>query len=107
MLISAVVCAAVLPAGSAFAQADSNRTTFLLSRAFDGGLPNGVSRNPSVSHDQRIARVIAFESDATNIVPNDTNGLTDVFVVNRGGSWGHNGTPWTAGGTELVSRALG
>jgi hypothetical protein len=105
LLASAIL--GVLAPASAFGQADSNRTTFLLSRAFDGGLPNGVSRNPAVSHDQRIARVIAFESDATNIVQNDTNGLTDVFVVNRGGSWGHNGTPWQAGGTNLVSHGLG
>jgi hypothetical protein len=104
--LGAVLCCAIAPA-AAFAQADSNRTTFLLSRAYDGGLPNGVSRNPAVSHDQRIARVIAFESDATNIVPGDTNGLTDVFVVNRGGSWGHNGTPWKIGTTDLVSHGLG
>ena len=107
LLIAAVSCAAILPAGSAFAQADSNRTTFLLSRAYDGGLANGVSRNAAVSHDQRIARHIAFESDATNIVPGDTNGLTDVFVVHRAGPWGHNGTPWRIGGTDLVSRGLG
>ncbi len=105
-LLAAALCGVLAPA-SAFGQADSNRTTFLLSRAYDGGLPNGVSRNPAVSHDQRIARVIAFESDATNLVPNDTNGLTDVFVVNRGGGWGHNGTPWKIGSTELVSHGLG
>ena len=105
-LLAAAILGVLAPA-TAFAQADSNRTTFLLSRAYDGGLPNGVSRNPAVSHDQRVARVIAFESDATNIVPNDTNGLTDVFVVNRGGSWGHNGTPWLAGATDLVSHGLG
>jgi WD40-like Beta Propeller Repeat len=99
--------AALLPAGTAFAGADSSRTTFLLSRAYDGGLPNGVSRNAAVSHDQRVARAIAFESDATNIVPNDTNGLTDVFVVHRAAPWGTNGTPWVAGSTELVSRGLG
>src|SRR5436190_2226121 len=107
MLAATLLCAVVLPAGSAFAQADSNRTTFLLSRAYDGGLPNGVSRNAAVSHDQRIARHIAFESDATNIVPGDTNGLTDVFVVHRAGPWGHNGTPWQIGSTDLVSRGLG
>jgi len=106
-LAAAILCAAVLPAGTAFAQADSNRTTFLLSRAFDGGLPNGVSRNAAVSHDQRIARDIAYESDATNIVPGDTNGLTDVFVVHRSGPWGSNGTPWNIGGTDLVSHGLG
>ncbi|HEY7632202.1 MAG TPA: hypothetical protein VH817_15960 [Thermoleophilaceae bacterium] len=107
LLLATALAAAVIPAGTAFAQADSNRTTFLLSRAFDGGLPNGVSRNPAVSHDQRIARDIAYESDATNIVPNDTNALTDVFVVHRAGPWGHNGTPWTIGGTDLVSHGLG
>src|SRR3954462_7879068 len=107
LLIAAVLCAAFLPAGTAFAQADSNRTTFLLSRAYDGGLPNGVSRNAAVSHDQRIARHIAYESDATNIVPNDTNGLTDIFVVHRAPPWGDNGTPWTIGSTDLVSHALG
>jgi Tol biopolymer transport system component len=107
VLLATALAAAVIPAGTAFAQADSNRTTFLLSRAYDGGLPNGVSRNASVSHDQRNARDIAYESDATNIVPNDTNGLTDVFVVHRAGPWGHNGTPWNIGGTDLVSHGLG
>ena len=105
-LTVAAACGALLPA-SAFGQADSNRTTFLLSRAFDGGLPNGVSRNPAVSHDQRVARDIAFESDATNIVPGDTNSLTDVFVVHRAGPWGGDGSPWKAGSTDLVSHGLG
>ena len=45
MLAATALCAVAVPAGTAFAQADSSRTTFLLSRAFDGGLPNGVSRN--------------------------------------------------------------
>jgi Tol biopolymer transport system component len=107
LLVATALCVVAVPAASAFAQADSNRTTFLLSRAFDGGLPNGVSRNAAVSHDQRIAQAIAYESDATNIVPGDTNGLTDVFVVHRAGPWGHSGTPWTAGGTDLVSHGLG
>ena len=106
-LVAGVLCATIAPAGAAFAQVNSNRTTFLLSRAFDGGLPNGVSRNAAVSHDQRIAREIAYESDATNIVPGDTNGLTDVFVVHRAGPWGSNGTPWNIGGTDLVSHGLG
>src|SRR5919204_3136758 len=107
LAVASLLCAALLPATSAFGQADSNRTTFLLSRAYDGGLPNGVSRNAAVSHDQRMARDIAFESDATNIVPGDTNGLTDVFVVHRAGPWGSNGTPWNIGSTDLVSHGLG
>jgi Tol biopolymer transport system component len=106
-LLAAALCGALLPVGTAFAQADSNRTTFLLSRSYTGGLPNGISRNAAVSHDQRIARAIAYESDATNLVPNDSNGLTDVFVVHRAGPWGSNGTPWDIGNTDLVSHGLG
>jgi hypothetical protein len=107
LLGTVALCLAVLAGASASARADSGRTTFLLSRAYDGGLPNGVSRNAAVSHDQRIAREIAYESDATNIVPGDANGLTDVFVVHRAGPWGSNGTPWGIGGTDLVSQGLG
>jgi len=85
----------------------SQRTTFLLSKAADGGFPNGPSRNASVSHDQRIARYIAFESDASNIVDGDTNGKTDVFLVFRAEPFGHNGTPWVASGTQLISKGVG
>lgn len=85
----------------------STRTTFLLSRAFDGGLPNGPSRNPSVSGDGRIARGIAFESDASNLVAGDTNGLTDIFVTFRRKPWGEQGTPWQIKGTALISNGLG
>jgi hypothetical protein len=85
----------------------SDRTTFLLSRAADGGFPNGSSRNPSVSHDQRIARVMAYESDASNIVNGDVNNTTDIFIVRRQGPWGQHGTPWNIGATQLVSTGLG
>ena len=57
--------------------------TQLLSRAADGGFPNGPSRNGVLSQDGRVARTAAFESDASNIVAGDSNGLTDVFVVDR------------------------
>ena len=36
---------------------------------------------PSISADGRF---VAFESDATNLVPNDTNGMKDVFVRDLG-----------------------
>src|SRR6476661_5542479 len=36
-----------------------------------------ASRAPSIS---AHGRWVAFESDATNLVPNDTNGVSDVFV---------------------------
>src|SRR5215212_1450968 len=82
------------------ARPPSQRTTFLLSTAA-GSFPNGPSRNATVSHDQRIARYMAYESDASNITANDTNGSTDVFLVTRAEPFGQNGTPWKAAGTEL------
>jgi hypothetical protein len=97
---------ALIPAAPAHART-SERTTFLLSRAADGGFPNGNSRNPSVSHDQRIARVMAYESDASNLVAGDGNNTTDVFIVRRRGPWGEHGSAWDVGPTELVSRGMG
>jgi hypothetical protein len=84
----------------------SERTTFLLSST-SGSVPNGPSRNPAISHDQRIARYIAYESDASNIVPGDTNGTTDVFLVSRARPFGDTGTPWRPARTDLISRAPG
>lgn len=86
---------------------ESVRTTFLFSRSYTGGIPNGPSRHGTISHDQRIARVAAFESDASNIVQGDSNGATDIFAVRRAAPWGRNGTPWAMGPTELISKGLG
>src|SRR4051794_36879257 len=88
------------------ARPPSQRTTFLLSAAKEG-FPNGPSRNAAVSHDQRIARYIAYESDASNIVDGDTNGFTDVFLVFRAEPFGHNGTPWKSAGAQLISKGTG
>jgi Tol biopolymer transport system component len=41
---------------------------------------NGASDRPSLSQDGRF---VAFESTATNLVANDTNGASDVFVHDR------------------------
>ncbi len=41
---------------------------------------NGASELPAISPDGRFG---AFESDATDLVPGDTNGQTDVFVRDR------------------------
>ena len=50
-----------------------------------GGMQaNGPSRRPYVAADGadfNADLIVAFESDATNLVPGDTNGATDVFVV--------------------------
>lgn len=94
------------PAAGVGARAESSRTTFLLSAA-KGSFPNGPSRNAAVSHDQRIARYMAYESDASNIVDGDTNNTTDVFLVIRATPFGHNGTPWVPAGTQLISKGQG
>jgi len=52
------------------------RTT-RVSVAFDGSQAEGSSWWPTVSADGRF---VAFESSATNVVPDDTNNVADVFV---------------------------
>ncbi|MEM9775473.1 MAG: hypothetical protein AAF902_12905, partial [Chloroflexota bacterium] len=54
--------------------------TTLLSTHTDGTLGNGGSTDPSISGDGRF---IAFTSVANNLVDTDTNGYTDIFVVDR------------------------
>ncbi len=46
----------------------------------DGIQANGQSGSSSISDDGRF---IAFESNATNLVPNDFNGQTDTFIYDR------------------------
>src|SRR5438874_791958 len=45
-----------------------------------GNEGNGGSGGPAISTDGRF---VAFDSGATNLVPGDTNGGTDVFVHDR------------------------
>lgn len=46
----------------------------------DGGQTNKYSRDPSISND---GRYVAFMSGASNLVPRDTNEVTDIFVHDR------------------------
>ena len=55
-------------------------STTRVSTAPGGGQPNGASHDPRMSGD---GRWIVFESEATNLVPGDTNGVTDVFLFDR------------------------
>jgi hypothetical protein len=59
------------------APADCTPQTILVSAGLDGAEPNGASRSPSISADGRF---VAFASDASNLVTDDTNGVTDVFL---------------------------
>ena len=55
-------------------------TTELISKGANGILGNGNTVQPSISAD---GRYVVFSSDASNLVPNDTNGTKDVFVYDR------------------------
>ena len=65
----------------------------LISAAPDGSAGNGPSLFPSVSED---GRYVAFRSEATNIVPEDTDTVRDIYVRDR-----------QTGQVSLVSRASG
>jgi Tol biopolymer transport system component len=54
-----------------------NRKVSRISHGLLGGLANGGSYSPSISAD---GSVVAFASDAANLVVGDLNDLTDVFV---------------------------
>lgn len=82
---------AVMAALSLGVQADEPLTnTQRVSLSSSGGLPNGASiYAPSVSNE---GRYVAFTSQASNIVPGDTNNQEDAFVYDR-----------LTGETEMVS----
>lgn len=58
-------------------------STEMVSKTYQGGLANGASYDPSITAD---GATVAFTSDATNLVANDTNGWTDVFLRKLGGA---------------------
>jgi hypothetical protein len=57
-----------------------NQTSLVrrLNLSQQGAQANGASSNPAISGN---GRYVAFASDATNLVFGDTNGFTDIFVV--------------------------
>ncbi|MFI6935420.1 TolB family protein [Streptomyces sp. NPDC050287] len=72
-LLSLVTVTVTVPGAMAAAPAGRAQR---VSVAADGAQGDGDSMAPSVSSD---GRYVAFESDATNLVPGDTNGLRDVY----------------------------
>ncbi len=105
-LVTAAAAAALLAPATTGQERSELQTTLLVSRGVDGGPLNAPARNPDISHDLRIGRVVVYESEASNAVPGDSNGVSDVFLVNRARPWGEDGTPWSPGSTELASRGL-
>src|SRR3954470_16245626 len=66
---------------------------------------NGPSTHAVISGDRRWARAIAFESDASNLVRGDSNGMRDVFVVRRSGRFDNRGQMWKPGKIRRISRS--
>jgi hypothetical protein len=54
--------------------------TVRISVGLAGAQPNGLSHQPQISGD---GRWVVFASDASNLVANDTNGVGDVFLLDR------------------------
>ena len=65
-----------------FLRSVTGEHTTRVSVAADGTQADGASQSPGVSAG---AQRIVFASSATNLVPGDTNGLRDVFLVERAG----------------------
>lgn len=57
-----------------------HQTTMLVSRAIDGGPANDESHHPAIS---ASGDTVAFDSNASNLVENDTNNTGDVFTFTR------------------------
>jgi hypothetical protein len=91
-LVFLVVISTVSVTPANFTQASNNTAnrTVLVSKHSDGTLGNDNSGGAVISSDNQY---VAFGSSATNLVSDDTNNATDVFVHNL-----------QTGNTELVSR---
>lgn len=104
---SCVVSVLVSPVPALGQGREDLKTTTLISTSITGDMANGPSRNPAISTDGRYARVVAFESDATDIVAGDDNGQTDIFARFRTGMFSNEGEQWEPGETLLISRGIG
>lgn len=57
-----------------------NGVTERISNAINGGYPNAGPGHGDINFDGRYT---VYQSDATNAVPGDTNGVTDIFLYDR------------------------
>jgi hypothetical protein len=103
IFLAAVVAATVVDPSSTTAVSRRSK----LQRTVQITHGNGPSTNAVISGDRRWARAIGFQSEASNLVRGDTNGLVDVFVVRRRGRFDNRGQMWKPGKVRLLSRGRG
>jgi hypothetical protein len=104
--VALIAASAAAVAGASAGTTDASRRS-KLQKTVQLTHGNGPSTNAVISGDRRWARAIAFESEASNLVRGDTNGLKDVFVVRRRGRFDNRGQMWRPGKIRLLSRARG
>lgn len=78
-VVAATVAVSMTIAWSGVADAVAPKTTRVV-RALGGAEPDGRSDKPALSAD---GRYVAFWSAASNLVPGDTNGVFDLFLLDR------------------------
>jgi hypothetical protein len=94
LLVIAASAAAVVVACSGTTDASSRAR---LQKTIQITHGNGASTHAVISGDRRWARAIAYESQL--------NGMTNVFVMRRGGSFDNRGQAWKPGKVRRVSRS--
>src|SRR3954454_6558923 len=100
LFAAAALAAAFAPYASAADRADLQSTV-----AITQG--NGDSSHPVISQDRRYSTILAFESEASDLVAGDANGVKDIFMIRRAGQPNNTGSAWQIGPAELVSKGLG
>ena len=95
-IVASLAVAALVPA-TASAVVGTRATQIASAPAADA-----ASAHPAFSSDSYTARYMAFDSEATNQVPGDSNGVRDVFVTARGTGLGN-----LSGATQRVSVGRG
>jgi len=70
----------LVPGDDVFVRDRRTGTIERVSVSTGGGQSNGNSYFPALSADGRF---VAFDSEASNLVPGDTNGISDVFLRDR------------------------
>lgn len=100
LLPAACVLAAAVPAVAAAVVVGTRETAIVSPPAEAGIAADGDSDNAAFSQDGHSARLMAYDSAATNLVTGDTNGKRDVFLLTRAAGAGNLG-----GSLRIVSVA--